>query len=316
MTKIRAVVVDPSVPDWLTLQTVDSPAPAPSEALVRVAAVSLNLGEIRRVTQAEAGTRPGWDLAGVVEQAAADGSGPAAGTRVVGFVPAGAWAELVSVPTHALATLPDNVSFAQASTLPVAGLTALYAVERGCGLIGRTVLVTGASGGVGVFACQLAHISGATVVALIRNPSYVPLVKAVQANQIIVSEDAEAARPAGPYRLIIESVGSQVLGTALSMLAPDGVCVSLGVSAGCETTLDIRTLMTTGRASLYGFYLFRELEREPATIGLARLAYLVSVHRLRPHISLEAQWEEIGPTARKLWERHVSGKAVLHVAQL
>jgi NADPH:quinone reductase-like Zn-dependent oxidoreductase len=87
--------------------------------------------------------RLGWDFAGVVEQAAADGSGPAHGTRVVGvnlLAPA-AWAELVAVPTDALAELPQSVSFAQAASLPVAGLTALYALEHGGSLLARSVCV-------------------------------------------------------------------------------------------------------------------------------------------------------------------------------
>src|SRR5262245_30495122 len=93
MEQIRAVVVDPSAPGRLAIKPVPGPSPLPSEAVVRVAAVSLNLGEVRRAMTADAGWRPGWDLAGTVDKAAADGSGPRVGTRVVGFVPSGAWAE-------------------------------------------------------------------------------------------------------------------------------------------------------------------------------------------------------------------------------
>jgi NADPH2:quinone reductase len=126
--RMRAVVVDKQTTGRRTIREVPVPQPTASEALVRVAAVSLNRGETRTALSAAAdGWRPGWDLAGVVEHAAADGSGPPAGTRVVGLVPAGAWAERVAVSTQALATLPDMVSFAQAATLPVAGLTALPA---------------------------------------------------------------------------------------------------------------------------------------------------------------------------------------------
>ena len=87
MESIRAVVVDPDTEKRLTIQNVDPPSPLSSEAVIRVKAVSLNLGEVRFSMNAEAGWRPGWDLAGVVERAAADGSGPPVGTRVVGFVP-------------------------------------------------------------------------------------------------------------------------------------------------------------------------------------------------------------------------------------
>ncbi len=125
MSGIKAVVVDPDAPNRLALADVEEPSAAPSEALVRVAAVSLNRGEVRRAESSEPGFRPGWDLAGTVERAAADGSGPQEGSRVVGFLPSGAWTELVAVPTHSVAVLPEGVSLEEASTLPVAGLTAL-----------------------------------------------------------------------------------------------------------------------------------------------------------------------------------------------
>lgn len=310
---MRAVVVDPTEPNRLAIREVAAPTPAANEALVRVAAFSLNLGEVRGAMTAAAGFRPGWDLAGTVEQAAASGSGPAAGTRIVGLVPPGGWAELVAVPTNALAPLPDNVSFAQAATLPVAGLTALYAIERGTGLLGRTVLVTGASGGVGIFGCQLAHLAGARVVGLIRRSEHTELVKAAHADEVVVSEDGSAAKQFGPYRLILEAVGAQVLANVLGMLAPEGVCVSYGSSAGAETTFSIWSLSGAGRASLYGFALWNELRREPAASGLERLANLVATQRLHPHIAVEAPWTEVGAVAQQLLERRIPGKAVLHI---
>lgn len=310
---MRAVVVDPAEPNRLVLQEVAPPSPTASQAVVRVAALSLNLGEVRGAMAAAPGHRPGWDLAGTVEQAAADGSGPAVGARVVGVVNSGAWAELVAVPSNSLAALPDNVSFAQAATLPVAGLTAWHAVGRGSGLLARSVLVTGASGGVGHFACQLAHLAGARVVALIRQPTYTDLVKAANADEVVVSEDGAAARQFGPYRLIIESVGGQVLANVLGMLGPDGVCVSFGASSGAEVTFNVSSLFRAGRASLYGLAVFNELMREPASVGLGRLASLVAEERLRPHISVEAPWTEIGTIARQLLDRRIPGKAVLHI---
>ena len=153
----QAVVVDQKSYGKLIIHDIAMPQPLPSEALVRVSAISLNRGETRRSIQAEDGWHPGWDLAGVVEQAAADGSGPPSGGRVVGFVPNGAWAQHVAVPTHSLASLPDVVTFAQAAPLPVAGLTALYALAKRGELLGRRVLITGATGGVGDFAVQLAQ---------------------------------------------------------------------------------------------------------------------------------------------------------------
>src|SRR5256886_14046371 len=150
----RAVVVDPEAPGRLVIRSVADPVPDRGEAVVRVGGVAPDRGEVRRSAMAAAGWRPGWDLAGEVERAAADGSGPRVGARVVGLLPEGAWARRVAVPTHALAELPDKVTFSQAATFPVAGRTALHALAKGVLLLGRRVLVTGATGGVGDFAVQ------------------------------------------------------------------------------------------------------------------------------------------------------------------
>ncbi|MBE9050087.1 zinc-binding dehydrogenase [Nostocales cyanobacterium LEGE 11386] len=314
MSKIRAVVVDPHVSGRLTLRDVDAPTPAANEAVIRVAAISLNRGEVKRSSIAEAGWRPGWDLAGVVETSAADGSGPTVGTRVVGLLRSGAWAELVSVPTHSLAKLPSSVSFALAATLPVAGLTAYHALLKGGLLLGRSVLITGASGGVGHLAIQLAHLSGAQVVAHIRRPEYKNFVKDAGADFIVIGEELSSANEYGPYHLIVESVGGNTLGTALGLLAEDGVTVLFGVSGGAEVTFDAQRFFATGGASLYGLILFHELKRESAAVGLQRLLSLVEAGQLCPVIDIETSWTEIANLAQQLLNRNFPGKAVLHVS--
>ena len=87
---MRAVLIDKGAPANLSLGEAEQPTPATSEALVRVLAISLNRGEVRRAQMAEPGFNPGWDLAGTVEQPAADGTGPQTGVWVVGFLPSGA----------------------------------------------------------------------------------------------------------------------------------------------------------------------------------------------------------------------------------
>jgi len=309
---MRAVVVDPESRARLSVAEVEDPDPGPSEALVRVAALSLNRGEVRRAQAAEPGFRPGWDLAGTVERAAPDG--PGEGARVVGFLPSGAWGELVAVPANALAELPDGVSFEEAATLPVAGLTALYALEMGGNLLGKDVLITGASGGAGQFALQLARMSGARVVALVRRPEHEQLAREAGAHEVVVDESGVTAEEYGPYHLILESVGGEVLGNVLRMLTPEGTCVSFGVSGGAEVTFDASELYLTGGAKLYGFILFHEVIARPASEGLARLVRLVDEGRLRPSIEVEAPWTDVGQVAAQLIDRGYTGKAVLSVS--
>src|SRR5438045_8629960 len=105
-----------------------------------------------------------------------------------------AWAERVAVPTHALAELPDKVTFSQAATFPVAGLTALYALAKGGLLLDRRVLITGATGGVGDFAVQLARLAGAHVTAAARRADQVAGLRALGAHEVTVGDELAPPR--------------------------------------------------------------------------------------------------------------------------
>jgi NADPH:quinone reductase-like Zn-dependent oxidoreductase len=314
---MQAVVIDPQSPQRVGFRTVEPPAPRATEALIRVKAISLNRGEVVYRVQGEAGTRLGWDLAGVVERPAAEGPGPALGTRVVGLLHAGAWAEQAAVPTNALAELEPSVTFAQAAALPTAGLTALTAIEHGRSLIARPVLVTGASGGVGLIACRLACLAGARVVGQVRHSGSAPLVQEAGADRVVVDENVAAAASFGPYHLIVEQLGGQALAEAMTQLAPGGTCVSVGVSigtAGYEVPVDMARMRRAPGAVLQILNLYHELEREPASLGLRRLTLLVGNGKLTPHLGVEADWREIGKVAQALLDRRFPGKAVLRVS--
>jgi NADPH2:quinone reductase len=314
--QIRAIVVDQGAPGRLAIKRVELRGPDRDEVGVRVTAISLNRGETRRALQvAEPGWRPGWDFAGVVETGAADGSGPKPGTRVVGILPSGAWAERVNCRTHAVAALPDAVSDAQAATLPVAGLTALHALRQGGLLLGRKVLIDGASGGVGHLACQLAAAAGANVWAHVRRKEHRAALAEWCGDRIVLGPDLAAAKPHGPFWLILDSLGGAALAAALTMLAPNGVCVTLGISAGSTASFESRDFFSIGGARLYGLTLFHELMSvERGGIGLALLAELIAAKKLQPRIAVEAPWSEIGTIARRLIDRDFTGKAVLHIA--
>jgi NADPH:quinone reductase len=315
---MQAVVIDPQSAQRLGFRAVDPPVPKAGEALVRVLAISLNRGEVVYRVQGAAGTPLGWDLAGVVEEPAADGTGPARGARVTGLVRSGAWAELAAVPVTALAELEPSVTFAQAAALPTAGLTALAAVGYGGSLLGRPVLVTGAAGGVGLLAGRLAVLAGARVVAQVRRPRWVALVQETGADHVVTGESVAAAGPSGPYDLIVEQLGGAELGEALTQLAPGGTCVSVGVALGPDGYLvpvDLARLRQAPGACLRLLNLYHELEREPASRGLRRLVQLTAGGKLSPQVGVEADWREIGTVARALLDRQFPGKAVLHVSR-
>jgi NADPH:quinone reductase len=311
---MRAVTVDARGERRLVIDQVPKPQPGPGDALIRVAAFSLNRGEVRNaLTEGRQGARLGWDIAGTIEKAAADGSSPAAGTRVVAVDAIGGWAEFTALPAMMIAPIPTHLSFAHAATLPIAGLTALHALRRGGELKGKRVLVSGASGGVGSFACQLAHLEGAQVVAAIRGPSQEPFVRANGADLVAIGPDLSAARPHAPFDLILESVGGASLGAALTMLAPGGTCVLFGVSESSEVHFDAGAFYRIGATTLYGLALHLEFRHEPPSVGLAHLAGLVAEGKLKPSIEVEAPWTEIARVANDLMNRRYLGKAVLSI---
>jgi NADPH:quinone reductase-like Zn-dependent oxidoreductase len=303
---MRAVVVERAAAGGVRLAEVAEPAPLPHEALIAVKAISLNLGEVRRSQSAADGWRPGWDFAGIVERQAADGTGPAAGARIVGVLDAGAWAERVAAPAERLAELPEGLTFERASTLPIAGLTALYALEKPGALLGRSVLVTGASGGVGVFAMQLARLAGARVTALVHRPERRAAAEAY-ADEVLVGEIEGSAR----YDLVLESIGGTVFASALAALAPGGMLVTFGTSADRTSSIDVAGFYPRGGCTIYGFYIFHELAAQPASAGLGRLAGLLDRGPLDVHIDDVLPIERIGDAVERLWSRGVIGKLVV-----
>jgi NADPH:quinone reductase-like Zn-dependent oxidoreductase len=311
---MRAVVTSPAATGNLVIAETPEPSPDSDEALVRVKAFSLNRGEVRRAATQAAGTMIGWDVVGVVEGPARNGSPPPKGARVVGFSRrVRGWAERVALPTTDIAEIPDDVSDADAATLPVAGLTALYALERCERLLAARVLVTGATGGVGYFACQLARLMGAHVTALLRHQSQVALAKSLGVDETVVSPDGTGLDAVPKFRAIVDGVGGPALGHLLTRLDDDGRAILYGVSAGHETTFAIRDLMLTGNGRAEGFYLTRDIQIERASKGLSRLLKLLADRRLRTLVSIDADWSTVGEMAARLMARNFTGKAVLRI---
>ncbi|MBJ7466658.1 MAG: alcohol dehydrogenase, partial [Mycolicibacterium sp.] len=169
---MRAIVFDPDAPRKFAFADAPDPVPtAPNELLIDVRAISLNFGEVYYGDNAEhPGDIPGWDSAGVVTIAAADGSGPPVGTRVAGASWSQGWAQRRVLASENVAVIPDSVDFDTAAALPVAGVTAVQTIRRLGPVLGKRVLVTGASGGVGRLAVQLAARAGAHVIAAVGSP--------------------------------------------------------------------------------------------------------------------------------------------------
>ncbi|HEX6347971.1 MAG TPA: zinc-binding dehydrogenase [Candidatus Dormibacteraeota bacterium] len=294
---MRALVVEPAAAERIAVREVDAPEAGPDQELVTVRAISLNRGEVNRIAMAAEGWRPGWDIAGLLPD----------GRRVVGVLDGAAWAEQVAVPAGRLAELPPEVSFAGAAALPVAGLTALRILRFGRALMGSRVLVTGASGGVGRFAIQLARRGGAHITAIAGSEERAQGLRELGADEVVIGHQAVRGR----YDLVLESAGGESLAHLMTCVDPDGTLVMFGNSSNQPTTFNVRDVYLGGYVRLQGFTLFHGLPADPPARDLAYLVGLVARGELDPQVAGELPWERITEAIARLRERSVPGKLIL-----
>ena len=305
-----AVVNTPAGPEPVAIREVAEPEPQSNEALVAVHAFSLNRGELRLFQVRAEGWRPGQDIAGVVLRAAADGNGPAAGTRVVALTDWEGWAERAAVPSRRMAPIADNVSFAAAAALPVAGLTALRALRHGAPLLGKRVLITGAAGGVGNLAVQLAARSGARVTAIVGNAERGRVIEGLGAIEIVTTIEAAQGR----FGLILEAAGGASLKAAIERVDHRGIVVVFGNSSGEPTAINFRDFAEHQNARIQGFHYFTSEAEERFGPDLALLAGLIADGSLRPRIA-EHGWRDLTRAGALLRDRQIPGKAVFLIEQ-
>jgi NADPH:quinone reductase-like Zn-dependent oxidoreductase len=206
--------------------------------------------------------------------------------------------------------VPEAVSLADASTLPAAGGTARSALGLGPRRQGRKVLITGASGGVGVFAVQLGALRGDVVTAAVRNPDNEALMRDLGAHNVAVGADLAGAEVYGPYDLVVEMVGGETFTAALGLLAPGGTCVTVG---GAGPAVFDRSKIAPG-VSIYSLAMMYEWQLEPASVGFAELLEQVRQGALRTVIGRRGELADIAAIATDYVQRRFAGKAVLDVA--
>ncbi|MFZ4842534.1 zinc-binding dehydrogenase [Mycetocola saprophilus] len=333
---MRAIVMSTKAEGGLALREVSAPRPADDELVVRMHAASLNYGTIAYLDGALDNQIRGSDGAGTVVRAAANGTGPAVGDRIAFATPHGTWAEFAAVPVAFAAHVPDGVSDATAAAIPGAGLTALQAVRRLSGpdglvgvegsvradkgvnadegasapaqpLAGTRVLVTGAAGGVGVFAIQLLVAAGAEVIAWVGRPERGAGLGELGASRVITS-----AIELGDQRVdaILDTVGGSVLTDALGCLADHGLALNIGFTSGEASLINVEALRRMGPGRRLEFFVCTDVSGASLEILLAEVA----AQRVRVPLAPAVPWERYAEAVAALLERRVSGKVVLSIS--
>jgi NADPH2:quinone reductase len=303
---MRAVTIEDGK---LAIRDHPDPVPGQGELLVRVRAAGLNgadLHQLRGGYPAPPGSPadiPGLELAGEVVGTGRDVTRFEAGDRVMAVVGGGGQAELALVHERLAMPVPDSLSWPEAGGFPEAFTTAHDALFTQCGLqLGERVLVHGAAGGVGTAAVQLAAAAGALVTATVRNLEHHRAVDQLGAERVVASDEP----PGGPFDVILELVGAPNFPANLEVLATGGRISIIGIGAGANIDLSLRTLMQR-RARILGSTLrSRPLEQKADAARRVEAHVLPAVASGRVRVPVAATYPL--DQAEQAYERFRTGR--------
>lgn len=329
--QMRALVYDRyGPPSGMEEKRIDRPVPAPKQILVRVRATSINPYDLhllrgdpyvaRTMGMGMFGPKkprvPGSDIAGVVEavgSAVDESADLAPGDEVFGTAGMGGLADYVTLPATAVAGKPANLTFEQAAAVPMAGITALMAV-RDFGEIeeGQSVIVNGASGGVGSFAVQLARALGAAEVVGVCSARNAELVRSIGATDTIDYEKDDFTKAGRKFDVLVDTVGNHGARAFARAVKPKGKLVVVGGGGG-------RWLGPIGQfvgAKLSSPFLsarVRLVLARVTTTDLDFLAELIEDGKVRPVVDQVFPFSEARDALAYLETRHARGKVVISV---
>src|SRR6266498_2540559 len=312
----------------LKLENIEKPVPNDDQVLVRVHAASVNPydwhfieGTPKIIRLMGVGlrkpkdTRLGVDFAGTVE---------AVGKNVTQFKPGddvfggrgGAFAEYVCPRAdRAVAPKPANLTFEQAASVNIAGITALQALrDKGKVQPGQKVLINGASGGVGTFAVQIAKSFGADVTGVCSTRN-VDLVRSLGADHVIDYTKEDFAKGAERYDVILDNVTNRWISECLRVLKPTGIYVPIGGGGANEQGL-IGAMAKPIKAKLLSPFVSPKIETMLAELNqkdLTLLAEMMQSGQMKPVIDRTYKLSEVPDAVRYLEQGHARGKVVIAV---
>ena len=233
---------------------VPEPAPGPGEVRLRVAAAGLNRADLLQMRgqyppPPGASSVPGLECAGVVTELGAGAAGFGVGDRVMALLAGGGQAEEVAVPAGQLMPVPANLTLEEAAAIPEAALTAWTNLVVEGGLApGETVLVTGATSGIGTFAVQMIRELGGKVIAAARSPERLERLRDLGVEQLVPldADYPKRVREATAGRgvdLVLDLVAGEWLPPTLDCMAEQGRLVLVGLTAGRKAQLDLGVVL-------------------------------------------------------------------------
>jgi NADPH:quinone reductase-like Zn-dependent oxidoreductase len=307
-------------PDVLRCEEIEKPTAGDNEVLIKVRAASANPLDWRLMRGTPyllrllAGlrkpkvTRVGRDVAGQVAGVGRNVTQFKPGDDVFGTC-RGAFAEYVCTSESELVIKPDKVTFEQAASVPVAGLTALQGLrDKGHIQPGQKVLINGAAGGVGTFAVQIARSFGAEVTGVCSTRN-VEMVRSIGADRVIDYTQEDSTKMEQRYDLLFECVGNYSLSACRRVLNPNGICVIAGASKELWPFLT-RALIAPvlSRCVNQKFVIFMaKVRKEDLTV----LGKLMAAGKVTPVIDRRYRLNEVPEAIRYLEEGHAQGKVVI-----
>ncbi len=294
--------------DVLTLESVAAPEPQPNEVLIRVQAASINpvdckirAGNLQEVFPMPFPYTPGMDIAGIVEAMGDDVQGFQVGQAVYGEVEKGAYAELVTASPEKIAPKPQTLDFVEAASVPVVATIAYQTLFDHADLQpGQTVLIHAASGGVGMFAVQLAKLKGAHVLgtASAKNADFV---RSLGADRFIDYQATPFEQVAQNVDVVLDTIGGDTRARSYSVLKPGGILVTIAGAppdAQKAEELGVRAKWVDGK---------------PSASLLEEISSLIDSGQLKTDIARTFSLPEARQAQELSQTGHVRGKVVLQI---
>ncbi|HET6892403.1 MAG TPA: NAD(P)-dependent alcohol dehydrogenase [Pyrinomonadaceae bacterium] len=308
--------------DVLKYEEVEKPVPKDDEVLIKVRAASVNpfdwrlmegkppflrifLG-LRKPKQG----RPGVDVAGEVEAVGRNVTQFKPGDQVFGACE-GAFAEYVCTAASKIAMKPDNLTFEQAASVNVAGLTALQGL-RNKGKIqpGNKVLINGAAGGVGTFAVQIAKWFGAHVTGVCSTRN-IEMVQSIGADEVIDYTKNDFTTSNQHYDLILDCVGNHSFSECRRILSPNGTFVMVGAPHDPSTMDFLAPIIKALLLSLFGSQKAVMFIGKPSQEDLTLMGELIATGKITPVIEKSYTFNEASDAVRHVEEGHARGKVII-----